>query len=76
VILRSSRNDTSDTFWHSAEAARDDAPAVLRPLIDGEPSVEVTREEAQAALEWAKAQPGWESSEPKPIDIYEQGNPQ
>jgi hypothetical protein len=71
VILKRWKNETSETFWNWAEAERDDAPAVLHPLIDGERTVETTPAEAEKGLEWARGQIGWAHSNPEPIYIFE-----
>jgi len=71
VILKRFKNETSGPFWNWMEAERDDAPAVLQPLIDGQKSIEVTREEAEEGLEWARGQIGWAHSDPQPIYIFE-----
>ena len=48
-------------------------PEAISVLLSGRARVEVSREEAERALEWAAHVEGWASAEAKPLFLYSLG---
>ena len=69
-VLRVCPRSPADAFW-SALRAQHEVPDAIRVLLAGHIRVEVTREEAAAALAWASAVRGWDSAEPRPLFLYD-----
>lgn len=59
--------------WWSALRERHDVPGAIRVLLSGRIRVELTREEAAAALAWAAGIRGWVESDPRPLFVYDPG---
>jgi hypothetical protein len=47
-----------------------DVPHPVAALMNGRRRIEVSADEAEAALTWAKALDGWADLEPKPLLVY------
>lgn len=56
--------------WWAAVRRRRDAPAAIAALARGRSRVELTTDDADAALAWAGAIEGWGSAEPKPLFVH------
>jgi hypothetical protein len=65
------RRTTAAAWWSAARQRRDEAPAALLALLAGRTRVEVTGDEAAAALAWAQTVDGWSAAEPKPIFVHD-----
>ncbi len=61
-FLRATRNARTAPWWRHASMAQD-KPPIVRELLRDE-SVVCDRAEEEAALAWARAQPGWREDEP------------
>jgi hypothetical protein len=59
----------SDAWW-SGLHGRTDVPPPVAALLNGRRRVEVSAEEAEAALTWASTLDGWADLEPKPLLVY------
>lgn len=62
------RADASDATGERAIA--DALPAAIAALARGRSRVELTTDDADAALAWAGAIEGWGSAEPKPLFVH------
>jgi hypothetical protein len=60
--------------WWRAARGRHDAPAPIGALLRGRSRVEVTPDEATAAITWAKRLDGWDSTTPTPLFIHQPGS--
>jgi hypothetical protein len=68
-VLRVTADSGAYAWWLTVRQRRD-VPEAIRALLVGRVRVEVSREEAARALEWAARIDGWEDSEPKPLYVY------
>jgi hypothetical protein len=57
-------------WWTSARAAGDGAPLAIQAILAGRTRVEVSAEEATAALSFARTLPGWDPEHPTPVWVY------
>jgi hypothetical protein len=57
--------------WWSAARLRHDAPPAVGALLAGRARVELTPEEADQAITWARSVDGWAAAEPKPLFIHQ-----
>ena len=69
-VLRVHPEAPQSDWWHSARRRRD-VPAPISALIRGRARVEVTPDEARAAIEWAARLEGWSTAAPKPLFIHQ-----
>jgi hypothetical protein len=69
-VLRARPRAWAESFW-SAAREQHDVPTAIRDLLAGRNRVELTRDEAVAALAWAAGVDGWDSTEPKPLFLYD-----
>jgi hypothetical protein len=67
------RGDSDAHAWWLAVRRRPDVPEAISVLLAGRARVEVSREEAGRALEWAARVEGWASAEAKPLFVHPQG---
>ena len=67
--LRICPEATADAFWREVRRRRDVPPAISA-LAHGRTRVELTRDEAGAALTWAERIDGWTDAQPKPLHVY------
>jgi hypothetical protein len=67
------RPAASEGDWWRAARGRHDAPAPIGALLRGRSRVEVTPEEATAAITWAKRLDGWKTTTPAPLFIHQPG---
>jgi hypothetical protein len=63
----------ADAWWLAVRLRRD-VPVPLKTLLGGRSRVEVTDEEAAAALAWAETVDGWSAAEPKPLFVHHVGD--
>jgi hypothetical protein len=61
----------SASEWWTAVRRRRDAPAAIAALARGRSRVELTTDDALAALAWAGAIEGWSNAEPKPVFVHQ-----
>jgi hypothetical protein len=66
--LRAVRGSDAETWWTAARQSSD-IPPPLAALLQGRSRVEVSAEEADATLAWAKRQDGWADADPKPLVV-------
>jgi hypothetical protein len=57
-------------WWTSARQAADRAPLAIRAILDGRMRVEVSAEEAMAALSWAQTLDGWDAERLTALWVY------
>jgi hypothetical protein len=62
--------DANANAWWQAVRFRRDVPGAILVLALGRSRVELTRDEADRALQWAAGLDGWAAAEPKPLHIY------
>ena len=67
--LRICPKATAEAFWSEVRRRRDVPPAISA-LAHGRTRVEVTRDEAGAAITWAEHVDGWAGADPKPLHVY------
>jgi hypothetical protein len=67
------RPDSPATGWWHAVRLRRDVPGAILVLAHGRSRVELTRDEAERALQWAAGLDGWAAAEPKPLQLYPDG---
>jgi hypothetical protein len=67
VVLAARKNQTTARWWESATSDAEQAPSVIRALLDGSHEVETSREEADEAFLWAIRLPGW--TYPQPVYV-------
>jgi hypothetical protein len=63
------RADAPD-WWAAAHRARSTAPPAVRAILGGRMRVEVTEEEARAAIAWATAIDGWDPEGLPPLWVF------
>jgi hypothetical protein len=68
TFLRALRHPLTATFWDALAGDHAGAPSALRELARGDKSVVCDRDEADAALAWARAHWAWTES-PQPVAI-------
>ncbi len=68
--LRVSPGVEATQWWSCALAAGATAPAPIRAILAGRLRVEVTAEEAEHVLAWARAIDGWAGDGAPPLRIY------
>jgi hypothetical protein len=56
--------------WWAAARRRADAPDAVAALLHGRTRIELSAEEADAALAWAATVDGWTGAEPKPLLVH------
>lgn len=71
--LRVSAHALESTWVESARRAHD-APLAIRAVLQGRWRVELTAEEAWAALAWARKLDGWDEGSRPPLWIYPVGH--
>ena len=69
VVLR--LNSGARLWQASARAAGEHAPGLVRALLAGRTRVELSCEEAEAAIAWARQVPGWDSDGAPALVAYE-----
>jgi hypothetical protein len=57
-------------WWRFARRAPSGAPPAIRAILAGRTRVEVSAQEATAALEWARSVKGWDPDALAPVWIY------
>lgn len=67
------RPDAQASEWWNAVRLRRDVPGAILVLAHGRSRVELSRDEAERALQWASRLDGWEAAEPKPLQVYPDG---
>jgi hypothetical protein len=68
--LRTCPRAASSEWWMSARRVANSAPLAIRALLAGRTRVEVSAEEATAALNWARSVHGWDPDALAPVWIY------
>lgn len=68
--LRACPRATTSSWWSSARVAAATAPPVVRAILAGRARVEVSADEARAALAWARALDGWDDDALPPFVVY------
>ena len=68
-VLRVCPQATASVWWAAVSRLRD-APAAIAALARGRSRVELTSDDAVAALAWAGAIEGWSTAEPKPVFVH------
>jgi hypothetical protein len=56
--------------WLSAARDSDGVPRPVAALLGGRTRIEVSPEEANAAMAWAATLPGWTDADPKPLLVH------
>jgi hypothetical protein len=69
VAIRVVASDGADAWWSAARRSAHVPPA-LKALFNGRARIEMTAEEADAALSWAATLDGWAAAKPKPLVAY------
>ncbi len=69
VLLAARKNQPTARWWDSATRAAEQAPPVIRALLDEAQEIEASREEADEAFLWAIRLPGW--TYPQPVYVAE-----
>jgi hypothetical protein len=67
--LRTVRASDAEAWW-SAVRRSASVPPPLAALLQGRTRVELSAEEADAALAWAERQDGWADANPKPLVVH------
>jgi hypothetical protein len=62
--------DTDASLWWAGVRQRRDVPDAIWALLAGRGRVELSRLQAERALEWAAGVEGWADAEPKPLYLY------
>ena len=57
-------------WWPAARRAATSAPPAIRSILAGRRRVELSADEAHAALEWARALEGWDAQPQAPLHVY------
>jgi hypothetical protein len=70
LALRTCTRAESPEWWVSARKAANSAPPAVRAILAGRTRVEVSAEEAIAALKWARSVQGWDPDALAPVWIY------
>ena len=60
----------ASSWWSSARVAAGTAPPVVHAILAGRSRVEVSADEARAALAWARALDGWDDDALPPLVVY------
>jgi hypothetical protein len=60
----------SSEWWASARAATTLPPPAIWAILAGRGRVELTADEALAAISWASALAGWDAGERAPLRVY------
>jgi hypothetical protein len=68
-VLRVRPDARASEWWHAVRLRRD-VPGAILVLAHGRSRVELTRDEAERALQWASSLDGWDASDPKPLQLY------
>jgi hypothetical protein len=63
-----------DSMWIERARRSHDAPLAIRAVLQGRWRVELTAEEAWAALAWARKVEGWDEESRPPLWIYPVGH--
>lgn len=80
TFLRARRNELTNLFWRDLreslehDPTRDDVPPAIGELARGDVSIVCDRDEAEAAIAWAREQPYWPArlpSEHEPLYLLE-----
>ena len=69
TALRTVSGSDASTWWSAARKS-DGAPHPVAALLSGRTRIEVSREEASAAIAWAASLPGWTDADPKPLLVH------
>jgi hypothetical protein len=67
--LRIVRGSGAERWWSAARGSAS-VPPPLAALLQGRTRIEVSAEEARAALAWAERQDGWADASPKPLLVH------
>ena len=62
--------DADAYAWWLAVRRRQDVPEAISVLLAGRVRVEVSRDDAERALEWAAHIDGWADAKAKPVCLY------
>jgi hypothetical protein len=57
-------------WWASASAVAAGAPAAIRQILAGRTRVELSAQEAEEALAWARGIDGWDTDRLPPVYVY------
>jgi hypothetical protein len=68
-VLRVRPGAPASEWWAEVQRRRD-APPPIAALARGRSRIELTTDDANAALAWAGKVEGWGSAEPKPLFIH------
>ena len=68
-VLRVCPEAQADAWWRAVRFRRD-VPGAILVLALGRSRVELTRDEADRALQWAAGFDEWAAAEPKPLHVY------
>ena len=68
--LRAVRGSDAEPWWWSAARRSSSVPPPLGALLQGRTRIEVSAEEADAALAWAERLDGWAEANPKPLLVH------
>jgi hypothetical protein len=67
--LRAVHGGDAETWWSAARRCST-VPPPLAALLQGRTRIEVSAEEADAALAWAEQLDGWADANPKPLLVH------
>ena len=67
--LRAVHTGDAETWWSAARRSSH-VPPPLAALLQGRTRIEVSAEEADAALAWAERLDGWAEAHPKPLVVH------
>ena len=67
--LRAVHGSDAEAWWSAARQSAS-VPPPLAALLKGRTRIEVSAEEAVAALAWAERQDGWADAHPKPLVLH------
>jgi len=56
--------------WWAAARRRADVPSAVAALLQGRTRVELTADEADAAMAWAETVDGWPDGDPRPLLVH------
>jgi hypothetical protein len=68
-VLRVCADADAYAWWLEVRQRRD-VPEAISVLLGGRTRVELSREDAERALEWAARIDGWAAAETKPLCVY------
>jgi hypothetical protein len=68
--LRVCPDAAASPWWASARHAGSTAPRAIRAILAGRSRVELTADEAEHVLAWARELPGWDDDSLAPLRVY------